>query len=94
MILSISSKSVSSIFQDTVSILSKTFVYKPNRKLTRLIKKIMTSTEEQNQRYRIKVQAPFFSTYYECVVEGGGNGTELYSFSTFTLQFKEVLDYS
>ena len=81
------------INSETMKGLTKTFVYKPSRQMTKLLKRIMTSDIEQNERFAIKVKAPFFTTTYSCYVVNGGNGTEPYSYSTFTIEFKEVVDY-
>jgi hypothetical protein len=81
------------INSESMKELTKTFIYKPNRELTKILKRVMTSEIEQNERFAIKVQAPFFNTTYSCYVNNGGNGTEPYTFSTFTITFKEVVDY-
>ena len=82
-----------SMVNESMRDVSKTFIYKPERNLTKLLRKIMNDDVSQNKRYRIRVQAPFFKTDFECVVDGGGNGTELNTFSVFTVQFKETIKY-
>lgn len=72
--------------------LSKTFLYQPKRELTELLRKVMTYDIEQNQVYRITVQAPFFKTQFYCYVNNGGGGTEMFAFSTFTIEFKDKIE--
>jgi len=89
----ITENKATSIVSESMRDVSKTFIYKPNRNMTKLLKKVMTTDVEQNKKYRITIQAPFFKTYYECLVESGGNGTNLSTLSTFTVQFKERIAF-
>ena len=69
---------------------TQTFFYQPVKHLTSLLKKITTNELEQNKTYTLKVQYPFWNTYYSVLVSGGGLNTDLNSITTFTLQFKQA----
>jgi len=64
------------------------FYYIPNKKLTTILKHVVSGAIEQNTVYELIVQYPFFKVTYDVIIENGGTSPNINTLSTFTVTFK------
>lgn len=69
--------------------ITKTFFYKPSKKLTKLMKQITSNGAKQNEPYELVVQYPFYKETYDVRVNQGGTNPNINDLSTFTITFKQ-----
>lgn len=76
------------VVEESVREHTLSFYYIPNKKLTSILKHVVTGDTPQNTTYELVVQYPFFKVTYDVTLESGGTEPNINTLSTFTVVLK------
>ena len=81
------------VVEESVRDHTLSFYYIPSRKLTKMLKHLVSSDIDQNTLYTLKVQYPFFNVEYEVILDSGGLQPNINTLSTFSLTLKRKASF-